>query len=178
MHIILAFLGTIITILILLKRLADAGIDLRGLNPFLWRRRRQWQRRIEGNPIFLIEDPLELTGLLATASVKSDGDMSSEEKSNLLSLFQDEFSMNKKEAAELLLSSSYLLGKGEEVKDNLEKVIKPSIDSFSEHQAKSAIGLLEKICETDTVGSEIKVEFTKKVKSIFDSHFTAQNSKW
>ena len=37
MHIILGVLGAVITILILLNRLAEAGIDLGGLNPFLWR---------------------------------------------------------------------------------------------------------------------------------------------
>jgi len=178
MHIILAFLGTIITILILLKRLAEAGIDLGGLNPFLWRKKRQWQKRIEGNPIFQIDQPLEMTGLLATATVKSDGDMSSEEKSNLLKLFQNEFSMSKKEAAELLLSSSYLLGKGDEVRESLNKVIQPSIANFTEEQAKSAINLLENICANDTVGSNIKHEFTERVKDIFNAHFSAQNSKW
>jgi len=43
MHIIIAFLGTIVTILVLLDRLAQAGISLGGLNPFLWRRRRKWK---------------------------------------------------------------------------------------------------------------------------------------
>ena len=33
MHVLLGILGSIITILILLKRLADAGIDLAGLQP-------------------------------------------------------------------------------------------------------------------------------------------------
>jgi len=178
MHIVMAFLGIVVAILVLLNRLAEAGIDLRGLNPFLWRRRRQWQKRIEGNPIFLIEQPLELTGLLGTALIKADGDMSSEEKSHLLSLFQEEFKMNKKEAAELLLSSSYLLGKGDEIKESLEKIIQPSLNNFTEAQAKSAIQLLEKICDTDTVGSNIKSELTEKVKTVFHSHFTTQNSKW
>lgn len=96
MHIVPGILGTIITILILLNRLAEAGIDLGGLSPFLWRRRRRWQKQYEGNPIYKIESPLDVTALLATASVKSDGDMSSEEKAELLGLFQSEFNMSKK----------------------------------------------------------------------------------
>ena len=41
----LGFLGLLVTVLILLSRLADAGIDLGGLNPFLWRRRRAWRQK-------------------------------------------------------------------------------------------------------------------------------------
>ena len=55
MHIILGMLGTIVTILILLNRLAEAGIDIGGLNPFLWNRRRKWKKMYQGNPVFKIE---------------------------------------------------------------------------------------------------------------------------
>lgn len=41
MHIVLGLLGTLVTILWLLYRLAEMGIDLGGLNPWAWRRRRQ-----------------------------------------------------------------------------------------------------------------------------------------
>ena len=67
MHVLLGILGSIITILILLKRLADSGIDLAGLNPFLWHRRRKWRMKVEGNPIHAISSPMELTALLRAA---------------------------------------------------------------------------------------------------------------
>ena len=43
MHIILGALGTIVTILWLLHRLAEMGVSLGGLNPWLWQRRRKWR---------------------------------------------------------------------------------------------------------------------------------------
>jgi len=61
MHIILGALALLVTLPILLKRLADAGIDLGGLNPFLWRRRRKWQEKFAGNPAFLVADPKEIS---------------------------------------------------------------------------------------------------------------------
>jgi len=103
MHIILPLLGTIVTILVLLNRLAQAGISLGGLNPFLWRRRQKWKKQYEGNPIYQIDSPLDLAALLATATAKADGDMSSDEKKTLLDLFQKEFNVDKKGAAELLI---------------------------------------------------------------------------
>ena len=56
MHIILGFLGAVVTILVLFKRLSDAGIDIGWLNPFAWRRRRAWRNKYQGNPIFSLSD--------------------------------------------------------------------------------------------------------------------------
>lgn len=177
MHIILGVLGTIITILILLNRLAEAGIDLGGLNPFLWRRRKKWQKKFEGNPIYQIDSPLDITALLATATAKSDGDMSSEEKKTLLNLFQKEFNMSKKQAAELLIASAYILGNGEELRTNLEKVINTSLSNFTQVQAAAATSLLDEVCSTDSSVEELKHEFVERVKIIMDKHFQPKG-KW
>lgn len=45
MPVLLGVLAAVVTILVLLKQLADHGISLGGLNPFLWRRRRNWSRQ-------------------------------------------------------------------------------------------------------------------------------------
>jgi len=177
MHIILTFLGVVTTILVLVNRLAEAGITLRGLNPFLWRRRRKWRAQLEGNPVYQIESPLDLTALLATATAKTDGDMSSDEKQALLDLFQSEFNMTKKNSAGLLSSSAFLLGKGEAVNNNLEKVIKPSLDKFSPEQFESALQLLDKVSEIDSKGSDLKKEFVGKVRMIFNQQNEPER-KW
>lgn len=177
MHILIGMLGSIVTILVLLNRLAQSGIDLAGLNPFLWRRRTKWKQKMQGDPIYLIESPLDATALLATATAKADGDMSSEEKKLLLNLFQSEFKVNKKNAAELLISSAYLLGNGEVIKQNLEKVLSPSLASFTQDQAESATILLDKVCAVDSAAEELKTEFVGNVKEIFSKAFT-EKGKW
>ena len=177
MHVILGLLGSVITILILLNRLAEAGIDLGGLNPFLWQRRRQWQKKFKGNPIYKIENPLDAAALLAIGTAKSDGDMSGEEKTALLDLFQREFGLSKKNSAELLIASAYLLGNGEELRTNLEKVMSPSLPNFSQDQAASTIGLLDSICAIDTSGAELKREFVAKVKTVLSGNFRPKG-KW
>jgi hypothetical protein len=70
----LALLGSVVTILILLYRLAALGISLGGLNPFAWRRRRAWRQRYDAKPVFSLEDPREIAGILATSVAKIDGD--------------------------------------------------------------------------------------------------------
>jgi len=51
MHIVLGILTSLIAILYFLDRM---GIDLGGLNPFYWRRRRAWARKYGGDPIYAV----------------------------------------------------------------------------------------------------------------------------
>jgi hypothetical protein len=177
MHILLGILGTVVTILILLNRLAEAGIDLGGLNPFLRRRRRAWQKKLEGNPVYHIDSPMEATALLMVAAVKMDGDLSTEEKKSILSSFHNEFHLSKRDAAGLFNSSAFLLGDGEAVRDNLEKVLEPNIGNFSGEQAESALEMLERLCQIGQSGNELKREFVERVRRIFNSRFEPQG-KW
>ena len=90
------------------------GIDLGGLNPWAWRRRRNWRQKFEANPIYSIASPMELAALLVAATAKADGDMSLEEKQTILGLFEREFHLSERDAASLLTASTHLLGSGEE----------------------------------------------------------------
>ena len=53
MHIILGVLGIIVTILILLSRLQENGIDIGWLNPFSCHRRRSYRKEHDLNPAFM-----------------------------------------------------------------------------------------------------------------------------
>lgn len=176
MHIILGLLGTIVTILVLLSRLADAGISLGGLNPFLWNRRRNWRDQYSANPIFNVESPMEASALLLTAAARIDGDISREQKDFLLSVFRNDFHRSEEKAAGLLTSSSYLLGDGQAVKNSLEQVLKPSVPNFSESQATSTIDLLQRLCEVDTTPSELRAAFIARVTKLLTEPFTKEES--
>jgi hypothetical protein len=166
MHIILAFLGTIITILVLLNRLADAGIDVGGLNPFLWYRRRKWRKTYEGEPIFKISNPMELAALLVVGLAKVDGDISTEEKHAILRTFEDEFKLSKSDASGLMSSSVYLLGRGDEFRDSLENIIKPSIEKFSDEQLQSTVEMLRQVAALGTTEVGIKTEMLNRIEAL------------
>jgi len=177
MHVIIGLLGSIVTILWLLHRLAEMGIDLGGLNPFLWQRRRKWRKQYEANPVFLLEGPMEATALLITATAKADGDMSSEEKREILSIFENDFQLSKRDAAGLLISSSHLLGKGDEVRDQLDKVLNPSLEHFTKEQALSAIELIKRISELGGSAAEMQSELIHKAAAILERPITPKK-KW
>jgi len=166
MHIIIALLGSIVTILILLNRLADAGIDLGWLNPYLWRRRRNWKDKYEGDPIFRINSPMDATAILMVAAAKSDGDFTKDDKNLLLSLFESEFKLSKKDAAGLLISSGHLLGDGASVRGDVRKFLAPSKASFTESQVESAIDLLSRIVKNRENAHPNAEEFFDQVRSV------------
>jgi uncharacterized tellurite resistance protein B-like protein len=161
-------LGTLVTILWLLYRLAEMGIDLGGLNPFLWQRRRKWKQHYDANPVFKLDNPMEATALLITAVAKADGDMSSEEKHAILDIFEHEFHLSKRDAAGLLISSTHLLGKGEEVRNNLKEVLSPSVGRFSADQASSALELIRRIAATGGSATEMQQELIEKTSAILE----------
>jgi tellurite resistance protein len=153
MHVVLGLLGTVVTILLLLSRLADAGIDLGGLNPFLWQRRRKWKQKYEGNPIFKLSDPMDVTALLMLAVAKCDGEITREQKSRVLGLFQSEFHLSLKDAQGLLIASAHLHGDGVELREKLRDVIAPALAQFSEAQARSAIELVKNVAAGEAASS-------------------------
>ncbi len=176
MHFILGLLGTIVTVLVLLSRLADAGISLGGLNPFLWKRRRNWRNQYSANPIFHVESPMEASALLLTAAAKIDGDIRREQKDFLLDVFKNEFHRSEKEAAGLLTSSTYLLGDGQAIQNSLKKVMEPSSSEFSQSQAESTVSLLQRLCELDPSPSELRGAFSEQVQTLLAEPFKKQES--
>ncbi len=177
MHIILGLLGSLVTILWLLHRLAEMGITLGGLNPWLWRRRRRWKKQYEANPIYSVTNPLEVTALLMVYLAKIDGEISLDEKQKILELFELEFKYSKVKAAELFSSSAHLLGRGDEIKDNLKSVMKPSLPHFSQEQIQSAFKMLQAVCHTGEI-TDVQTAFIAELESILqkndDTHQTWQ----
>lgn len=166
MHVILGALSSIVTILWLLHRLAEMGIDLGGLNPWLWSRRRKWRQHYQGNAIFHVSSPMEVAALLIAGTARADGDMSSEEKAEILRIFEDEFGLSKRDAAALLMSSTYLLGKGRELYEQLGKVLRPSREKFSAEQARSTVELMRRIASRDSTSHEFKDHFIDEAERL------------
>ena len=146
---VLGLLGVIVTVLVLLSRLADAGIDLGGLNPFLTRRRRAWRQKFEANPLFGLDKPMDVAAVLAVGVAKADGDMSMEQKQALLAAFQQTFDIDHRTAEELLASSAHLVGDGRILRDQVPDVVARSKEQFTGSQIDSTMSLLEEIAAVE-----------------------------
>ncbi len=167
MHIILGALGLIVTILILINRLSNAGIDIGWLDPFKWNRRRKWRQEYHSNPVFNIEDPMKSTACLMYTMSKCSGDISREEKEVMLSIYKDVFKLADREATDLLSTCSYFIKDEDLVKNNLSKFLKPSINYFAEEQKESAYSLIEKVACCEGGPNEKQSELLNQIKEAF-----------
>jgi hypothetical protein len=168
-HIVLGALALIITLLILLNRLADAGIDLGGLNPFLWHRRRKWRGQFDANPLFLISDPKEIAAVLAVGVAKIDGDMTVEDKRALLQEFESTFAMKPRGASELLGSSVHLLGDPAILVTHLDTVLARGREKFTSEQVMSTLAMLERIAGASSSPSQRQRELIDAVRARLSS---------
>ncbi|NVJ59873.1 MAG: TerB family tellurite resistance protein [Gammaproteobacteria bacterium] len=171
MHIILAALGAVVTILVLINRLSETGIDFGWLNPFAWKRRRNWAKQYHANPVYSVRDPMEVTALLMVALAKSGGDMSSEQKRYIKQEFQNVFGLTEDEASSLIHSSVFLLKENFEQVKNLNKVLAPSVESFSSAQASSALELMTGVVNLDSQTNAFQANLLQEFNSIFLERF-------
>ena len=176
MHVILGVLGFIVTILILVHRLSDAGIDIGWLDPFKWHRRKKWKQKYYADPLYSTDDPMKATAGLMYTMVKCSGDISREEKACLLSVFQNDFHLSESEAVDLLSTCSFHIKDENLVKENLRKFINPSFNNFIDSQKQSALSLIEKISQCEGNPNEKQLEFLNEINEIFNPKQTT--SKW
>lgn len=162
MQVVIGLLGSIVTLLYLLDRL---GIDLGGLNPFYWRRRRAWARKYHGDPIYSVEDPKDVAAILIVGSAKLDGDLSAEQKKTALQQFKTKFSLDTSGASELLGSAAHLLGSHQIIDTQLKGVAEKNDRRFSRDQAESMIKMMVEVASADGELSAKQIEFIESIRS-------------
>jgi hypothetical protein len=173
MHIILGALATIITILILVNRLSDNGIDIGWLNPFTWKRRREWAKKYHANPAYSLTSPMEVTGLIMVALAKSDGDMSSDQKREIKDKFVETFHMTEDQATAFITSSVFLLKDDISIVRDMNKLLRPSMAVFTEEQARSAYTLFNHISSFDGPPNQFQQEIADSFRSAFQDRFSS-----
>ena len=177
MHIILGILGSIITILVLVNRISQTGIDLGKFNPFAWHRRRKWQKKYYADPAFSLDRPMEAVAGLLYVMAKCSGEITREQKECILNLFQIEFHLSEDKARELLSSSSFLLKDEDQIVENLKSFLKPSLEKFDDEKRASTLVMLHKVAECEGRRTSKQEEFLSKVTPFFQESAVPER-KW
>ena len=164
MHIVIGFLTGLVTIFYLLDQL---GINLGGFNPFYWRRRRAWLKKYGGDPIYAVEDPMEVAALFVAGIAKVDGDITAEEKQSILLEFSTNFSITEREASQLLGSSVHLLGQPQLIATQLNTVLGRLDDLFTPDQAKSLLAMMTTVVSSNEHLSSEQSDLIETIKNKF-----------
>lgn len=169
MHILLALAGAIITILILVRSLGDAGISIDSFNPFAWYRKHQWLKKYHSKPLFNIEEPQRVAALLIVAVAKADGLISIEEKKHILNMFEKDFDYDEKAAAGLFTSSAFFLKDEVEITPYLSQILSLSANSFSDNQVAFTIECMKKIAALSAENSSSKNDIIHAFRQYFET---------
>ncbi len=162
MHIVLGLLGTLVTILYLLDRL---GIDIGGLNPFYWWRRRAFAQRYGADPIYSIDDPVHVASLLIIGAAKLDGDLTAEQRSVAQAEFEKNFNLSTKEASELFGSAAHLLAAPQLLENQLNKLADKHSARFTREQAASLVEIMTTVASASGALSITQKEFIDSMRA-------------
>jgi hypothetical protein len=130
MHIVIAVITAIAGLFWALNALQRSGFQFSSLNPFLAWRRFQWSRTYGGRAIYQLERPMDVAAVLLLGVAKADGAITSDQKRELLAMFQSEFAISRDDASDLLLASSHLIRDEIYLVDHLDKILARSAERF------------------------------------------------
>ena len=176
MHIILAILGSVISILFYINMIQRSG-GVRLPDPFAWHRKRSWFKKHTGDPVMTITSPMEATALLMYAMAKCSGDVSKDQKSRLVHIFKSDFNFSEKQAVEMLSSCSFLLPDEDKIVGNLEKFLVKSASGFNDEQKESAIALVKDIAHCEGNPTQKQLELLQNLENYFYPP-VEQRKKW
>jgi uncharacterized tellurite resistance protein B-like protein len=149
MHIVIAAITALAGLFWALNALQRSGFHFSSLNPFLAWRRWQWSRTHGGRAIYKLDRPIDVAAVLLLGIAKADGEITSDQKKELLAMFQSEFNISRDEASDLLLASSHLIRDEIYLVDNLDKVLARSASRFEPDTVASLLAMMRRIAALD-----------------------------
>jgi uncharacterized tellurite resistance protein B-like protein len=173
MHIVIAVITAIAGLFWALNSLQRSGFHFSSLNPFLAYRRWQWSRTYGARPIYRLERPIDVAAVLLLGVAKADGAITSDQKRELLAMFQTEFSISRDEASDLLLASSHLIRDEIYLVDHLDKILARSVDRFEPDAVTSLVAMMRKVAALD---GGINVEQQKLIDAT-ERYFAGRNKQ-
>jgi hypothetical protein len=173
MHIVIAGISALVGLIWALVALQRSGFRLDSLDPFAWYRRTRWKNRLGVNPLYNLDTPVEAAAVLLLGVAKCEGEVSAEQKRELTSIFENDLHQTPDQAAELLVSSTYLSRNEFYLVDNLQKILAKSADGFAEVHVQSLLSLM---CRVSTLEGPANLEQQKLIGET-ERYFTAKASR-
>ncbi len=128
-----------------LVALQRAGFSISSLDPFAWYRRIQSSKKYGTKPLYNLRTPIEVAAVLLLGVAKCEGEISAEQKKELIAIFEKDFSQTPDEAADLLLASSHMIRNEVYLLDSLPKVLEQSASAFTDALIQSLLSLMRRV---------------------------------
>ena len=165
MHIVIAVITALAGLIWALVALQNAGLNLNHLNPFYWVRRRKWEKK-QIVPLFALDSPRELAAVLMFAAMRQGGDPTTEQKDELLGLYQTELKYDDKQSTEMYAVASHLLDTDPNYMHKVREIIAPSLEAMTEEQRSSTSELVRRCAGSESELNNIQVEFLRQIDQV------------
>ena len=123
-------------------------------NPFSFFRRLKWQTRVGIKPIYNLSKPIEVSAVFMLGIAKLEGEISREQKENILQIFQNEFNLNKDQSQEMFVFATFILKDEYTILSSAAKILKNSSPHFTAEQANALIEELKHISSINQVANK------------------------
>ena len=177
MHIVIGAISLLIGLIWALVALHRSGFRLSSLDPFAWYRRTQWNRRLNTNPLYALQTPLEAAAVLLLGVAKCEGEISAEQKRAIISIFENEFHQTPEEAEGLLVSSAYLIRNEVYLVDSLPKILEKSADGFAEVHVQSLLSLMRRVSTLEGPANQEQEKLIAETEKYFKAR-TNRKTAW
>lgn len=120
---------------------------------------------------------MDVAAVLLLGVAKADGAITTDQKRELLALFQSEFQIGRNEASDLLLASSHLTRDEIYLVDHLDKILERSASKFGSDEVASLLRMMRTLAVQD---GAMNAEQEKLINAA-DAYFAAraqQPRKW
>jgi uncharacterized tellurite resistance protein B-like protein len=161
-----------------LNALQRSGFQFSSLNPFLAWRRWQWTRSHGLRPIYKLDKPIDVAAVLLLGVAKADGDITSDQKKELLAMFQSEFRISRDESSDLLLASSHLIRDEIYLVDNLAKVLERSSPRFEPDTIASLLAMMRRVAALDGSINTEQQKLIDATERYFAARLKPAVNKW
>ena len=175
MHVFISFLTAIAGLIWALVALDRAGVRLS--SPFALFRRYQWNKKYSRKPIHSLTEPMDVVALLLLGIAKCEGEISADQKRQLLNIFEQEFQISSDEAFDLLLSSSHLIRNELYLVDEIDKVLEPSLSRFTDAHISTVESLMRQVASLERPANEEQIKLIAGVRRVFGT-VNYSSGKW
>ncbi|MEW5250219.1 hypothetical protein [Microbulbifer discodermiae] len=175
MHILIGIITAIAGLVWALNSLQNSGVNLNAFNPFMWLRRRKWEKSLGTKPMHALTDSMEVAALLVVAVAKEQGDITRDSKAEILSIFEREFGVRHSKAIEIYSFSVYLIQDTLNMAEEVRHILKPSKESFTSVHIAKLITMLKETASLEII-TEGQQAIIKSVELEFkDDEASASN---
>lgn len=173
MGIILEILGIVVTFTMAMEGLRRLGLDVGWLNPLTFFRRRAWRKKMSIPPLYLLDYPVDVVGVLALAVVQLTGPVSTQQKTGVRSLLTQHMGLSESDAMNLVIASAHLLRNRPLDVSELPAVIERSASKFTDYHVQTLTTILKGAAQIEPPITSAQAQFMGAV----DAYFSKLKSK-